>query len=195
MNNRNNFYKVNHCYNTNNLSVPTSHFAMNNSQQVLDQQSNESSYYKQLDSVLKQWRQLQDEKKRRQQQHYQYDEFDRIMEEDLGNQLKELERQEEEQSKLMEQIVEEQLLEQDNYDEQMDKFKEEYIEQLKQIQEFEQSDEEQEKQQQQQQLQRRNNVHYKAFRNRKYPAQQSNKVSIQSLETHGSLLLYFVFLF
>ena len=183
MNNRNNFYKVNHCYNTNNLSVPTSHFAMNNSQQVLDQQSNESSYYKQLDSVLKQWRQLQDEKKRRQQQHYQYDEFDRIMEEDLGNQLKELERQEAEQTKLMEQMVEQQLLEQDNYDEHLDKFKEQYIEQLKQIEEFEQPIEEQ---------QRRNNVQYKAFRNRKYPVQQlqqSSNVSIFCLFTFRSSYL------
>ncbi|CAF1568947.1 unnamed protein product, partial [Adineta steineri] len=38
-----------------------------------------------------------------------YDEFDRIMEEDLENQLKELERQAEEQYKRVEQILEEQL--------------------------------------------------------------------------------------
>ncbi|CAF1392744.1 unnamed protein product [Adineta steineri] len=93
------------------------------------QQSNESSFHSQMNNVLNQWQKLQDEKEQCRQQQLmecikekkssEYDEFDRIMEEDLGNQLQELERQEEKYYKQMEITLEEQF-KQDNYSEELD---------------------------------------------------------------------------
>ena len=118
-----------------------------------------SSFHGKINTILKQWHQLQQEKKQCQQQQqqtqllpekksYQYDEFDRIMEEDLENQLKELERQEDEQCKQMEKAIEEQL-EQDQHSEHMDAFEQNYIEQFKQIEELERFEHEEQQQQQQ----------------------------------------------
>ena len=72
-----------------------------------------SSFRDEINHVLQQWRQLQEEKKQQQsvvksKQPPDYDEFDRLMEEDLANQLNELEQQEKEYKQL-EQMMEEQL--------------------------------------------------------------------------------------
>ncbi|CAF1317233.1 unnamed protein product [Adineta steineri] len=99
-----------------------------------------TSFRCQIHDVLQEWQRLQQEKKKYEQQQQQqqqserkrpgfwgdknqvYDEFDRIMEEDLENQLKELERQEEEQYKRVEQILEEQLQKNPNNNEENDEF-------------------------------------------------------------------------
>ncbi|CAF1336806.1 unnamed protein product [Adineta steineri] len=95
-------------------------------QALSHQQSNQSSFHCQINSVLSRWQKLQDEKEQYQQQQRiqcpnkrkssEYDEFDRIMEEDLENQLHELERPEEKYYKQIERTSEEQL-KQDNYSE------------------------------------------------------------------------------
>ncbi|CAF1265558.1 unnamed protein product [Adineta steineri] len=95
-----------------------------------------TSFRCQIHDVLQEWQRLQQEKKKYEQQQQAerkrpgfwgdknqvYDEFDRIMEEDLENQLKELERQEEEQYKRAEQILEEQLQKNPNNNEENDEF-------------------------------------------------------------------------
>ncbi|CAF4872935.1 unnamed protein product, partial [Rotaria socialis] len=77
-------------------------------------QSNVKSFREQIDNVLTRWHQLQQNKlKCEQQKQIQYHDdkqiktcptidFDQIMEEDLENQLKELEREEEEEYLLLE---------------------------------------------------------------------------------------------
>ncbi|CAF1392763.1 unnamed protein product [Adineta steineri] len=94
------------------------------------QQSNQPSFHFQINAVLSRWEKLKKEKVKCQQQQQlmqcikekkstEYDEFDRIMEEDLGNQLQELERQEEKYYKQIEVTLEEQF-KQDNYSEELD---------------------------------------------------------------------------
>ena len=114
--------------------------------------SNVGSFYTQARNILAQWQELQEKKvqyqKQQQQQeehsirvgfwgekHQNYDDFDRIMEEDLEYQLKELERQEVEQYQRMEQTLEEQLQQQQhqkNSTEQMAEFEHYCMELLKQ---------------------------------------------------------------
>jgi hypothetical protein len=138
MNTRNKIYKINHHYNANNawMTFRPQHRQYSSRTTASVQQP---SYRGKINTILAQWRQIQQEKKQCQQQQQKpmvqtrkQDDFDRIMEEDLENQLKELERQEEEQYKLMEQAIEEQL-EQDHCDEQIDELEQ----QLKQIEDEE----------------------------------------------------------
>ncbi|CAF3873643.1 unnamed protein product [Rotaria sp. Silwood1] len=87
------------------------------------QELRKNSYHPKIDTFLSRWRQLQEEKNQCQkqqeqniqqldqkpQEQWQRDDFDRLIEEDLENQLKELERQEDEQYRLLEQSLEEEL--------------------------------------------------------------------------------------
>ena len=135
-NNNNNFYKVDHLYNKPNLGtfIPSQHLSTttktnNRSSKIgalIDKFQNPQrtphepsvaasssvSYHEKISKILTNWQQLQEEKKtyqKQQQQQQQQNDFDRIMEEVLEYQLKELEREEEKQSKLIEQVIEEQL--------------------------------------------------------------------------------------
>jgi hypothetical protein len=137
----NNFFKIDQSYNirtvniplpfvarqmstTNRLNTSTSKIAslvkkMEDIQTIPLKRSppnKSTSYPEQINKILTNWKQIQQAKKKyQQQQQVQPDQdkvtldFDRIMEEDLGNQLKVLERQEEEQYQLMEQIIEKQM--------------------------------------------------------------------------------------
>ena len=120
--------------------------------------SNVGSFYTQARNILAQWQELQEKKvqyqKQQQQQeehsirvgfwgekHQNYDDFDRIMEEHLEYQLKELERQEVEQYQRMEQTLEEQLQQQQhqkNSTEQMAEFEHYCMELLKQSEQLQQ---------------------------------------------------------
>ncbi|CAF1623635.1 unnamed protein product [Rotaria sp. Silwood1] len=87
------------------------------------QELRKNSYHPKIETFLSRWRQLQEEKNQCQkqqeqniqqldqkpQEQWQRDDFDRLIEEDLENQLKELERQEDEQYRLLEQSLEEEL--------------------------------------------------------------------------------------
>jgi len=157
-----------------------------NRQQTMNEPSIESSssYHDKIKKILTKWQQLQNEKKLYQQQQEQQkqDEFDRIMEENLENQLKELERQEEDQYKLIEQLIEEQL-EHEYQTNPTDNLEEEYNKQLKQFQELEtiiDKEEQEEKKQNNRQLKKfqtwkHHEQHYHLEQFKKYQQQQQSK--------------------
>ncbi|CAF2136087.1 unnamed protein product [Rotaria magnacalcarata] len=147
---QNTFYEIDHHYNP----------KINIFQQQSDitnwsGQSNVKSFREQIDNVLTRWHQLQQNKLTYEQQkqiQYHNDkqiktcptiDFDQIMEEDLENQLKELEREEEEEYLLLERSLEEQLKQEESntdiYEFEVDYVKQlEYIEILQKFQQNEQ---------------------------------------------------------
>jgi len=167
-----------------------------NNQSTPDQ-SNESSYHDKISKILTRWQQLQKEMKVYQQQQHKHqvpfvagmkqekDDFDRIMEEDLENQLKELELQEEEQYKLMEQAIEEEL-QQQYQSNSIDDFEEDHIEQLMQLHELERIIEEEEEEQRRHEKQFKKDktwkrheqfYHLEQFKKYQREQEQSNRVN------------------
>ena len=155
---KNNVYKVDHRYNPTPSWLPS---RFRNHQPVATATSSScvlSSYRGKISDMLVQWNQLQKEKRQCEQKQVQSlsekrpkqplcDEFDRIMEEDLENQLKALERQEEEQYKVLETSLQEQL--QDNHPkENTAELTMDYRKQLEQIDVLKQFEEESEEKEQ-----------------------------------------------
>ncbi|CAF2087090.1 unnamed protein product [Rotaria magnacalcarata] len=120
-------------------------------------QSNVKSFREQIDKGLMRWHQLQQDKLKYEQQkqieHHDDKQiktcpiidFDQIMEEDLENQLKELERQEEEEYLLLERSLEEQS-KQEESNKDIKEFEEDYVKQLEYIeilQKFQQNEQQQ----------------------------------------------------
>jgi len=103
-------FKIDHRYNPK-AGETVSLLSINKLPSKTQDQTIRSSFREQINTVLQQWHQPQKEKTEYLQGKHAYDEFDRIMEEDLANQLTTLEQQEddEEEYRKLEEMLEAQL--------------------------------------------------------------------------------------
>ncbi|CAF1076605.1 unnamed protein product [Rotaria magnacalcarata] len=198
---QNTFYKIDHHYNPK-INISQYHPHLQQQQQShttnWSGKSNVKSFREQIDKALTRWHQLQQDKLQYEQQNQQHEQqkqiqyhddkqiktcptidFDQIMEEDLENQLKELERKEEEEYLLLERSLEEQL-KQEEYNKDINEFEADYVKQLEYIeilQKFQRNEQQQYNDTLMQELKKYENL-VKQFKNVFKNQHQSKQVNV-----------------